>query len=277
MEEPIVKQHTEEQEMSFIDHLEELRWHLVRSIVAILIFAIAAFAAKSFIFDQIIFGPAQPEFITFKLLCALSTKIGVGNAFCIKDFNFEFINVEMAGQFLVHLKVALILGFIVAFPYVFWEFWRFVKPALYSSEVRYTRGIIFFSSLLFIIGVTFGYYLLCPFSINFFANYGVSELVGNSFKLTSYVAFISMLVLASGILFELPMVVYFLSKVGLLTPQFMREHRKHAFILTLVIAAIITPADVGTQVMVTIPVIFLYEISIFISKRVNDGIAKDFN
>ena len=261
--------------MSFIDHLEALRWHLVRAVVAIFIGAILAFIFKGFVFDRLIFGPASPDFPTFKLLCKLSQKISMGDTFCIEAFDFTFINVEMAGQFMVHLKVSLLLGFVVAFPYVFWEFWRFVKPGLHENEKSQTRGVVFFSSVLFLIGVTFGYFVLMPFSINFFANYGVSDVVNNSFKLTNYVSFITMFVIASGILFELPMVVYFLSKIGLLTPEFMRANRKQAWVVTLFIAAMITPADVGTQLLVTLPIIFLYEFSITICKRVSDQVARD--
>jgi len=264
-----------EKEMSFLDHLEELRWHLFRSVVAVMMVAVVLFVAKRIVFDWVIFGPVTPSFPTYKLLCQLSQKIGVGAAFCIEAFEFNIINIEVAGQFLVHLKVSFLLGLIIAFPYVFWEFWRFVKPALKDNEIRSTQGVVFFASLLFLCGVVFGYFILTPFSINFFGNYGVSDAVSNQWKLTNYVSIITMIVMASGILFELPMVVYILSKFGLLTPAFMREHRKHAFVMTLVIAALITPADIGTQVLVTIPVIFLYEISIGISRRVNKNLNKE--
>ncbi len=274
MAEGIEEEHSKK-ELSFIDHLEALRWHIFRASIAILIGALLAFIFKPFVFDRLIFGPASPDFPTFKFLCSLSKKVSMGNAFCIEDFNFTFINVEMAGQFMVHLKVSLLLGFVIAFPYVFWEMWRFIAPGLHDSERKQTRGVVFFSTILFMAGVLFGYYVLMPFSINFFANYGVSDVVENSFKLTNYVSFITMFVMASGILFELPMVVYFLSKIGLLTPEFMRANRKQAWIVTLFIAAMITPADVGTQLLVTIPIIFLYEFSITICKRVSDQVARD--
>lgn len=277
MAEEIDKPYEEEsKEMGFLDHLEEFRWHLVRSVIAIVSVSIITFFAKSWVFDTLIFGPSKPDFISYKLLCQLSNALKMGDLLCTKGFNFVFINTEMAGQFLVHLRVAIVLGFIIAFPYVFWEMWRFIKPALYDKEVKHTRGVIFFSSLLFLMGVLFGYYVLLPVSINFFANYGVSDMVGNSFVLSNYITFITMLVLAAGIMFELPMVVYFLSKVGLITPSFMREYRKHAFIIVLVVAAIITPPDIATQIIVAIPVMLLYEASIFISKRVTDNLAKDF-
>lgn len=264
-----------EKEMSFVEHLEELRWHIFRSGAAVLLVAIVLFIAKKTVFDLFIFGPTKPDFPTYKLLCKLSEIIGIGKAFCIESFHFNIINIEVAGQFLVHLKVSFLLGLIVAFPYVFWEFWRFISPALYDKEAQSTKGVVFGSSFLFLTGVAFGYFILTPFSINFFSNYGVSSLIANQWKLTNYVSTISMIVLASGILFELPMVVYFLSKVGLLTPEFMKSHRKHAAVVTLIIAALITPADVGTQVLVSIPVFFLYEISIGISRRVNKKREKE--
>ena len=266
-----------EKEMSFLDHLEELRWHLFRSAVAVMSVAVILFMAKRVVFDWMIFGPINPSFPTYKLLCQLSQKIGVGAAFCIESFDFTIINIEVAGQFLVHLKVSFLLGLIIAFPYVFWEFWRFIKPALKEHEIKSTKGVVFFASLLFLLGVLFGYFILTPFSINFFGNYGVSDAVINQWKLTNYVSIITMIVMASGILFELPMVVYILSKFGLLTPEFMRVHRKHAFVLTLITAALITPADIGTQILVTIPVIFLYEISIGISRRVNKNLKKELD
>lgn len=264
-----------EKEMSFVEHLEELRWHLFRSTAAIFFVAVILFIAKRAVFDYFIFGPINPDFPTYKFLCNLSDKIGIGAAFCIDTFPFKIINIEVAGQFLVHLKVSFLLGLIVAFPYVFWEFWRFLSPALYENEARGTKGVVFSSSFLFITGVSFGYFILTPFSINFFSNYGVSEMVVNQWKLTNYVSTVTMIVLASGIMFELPMIVYFLSKIGLLTPEFMRNHRKHAAVVILIISALITPADVGTQVLVAIPVFFLYEISIGISRRVNKKLEKE--
>ena len=255
-------------EMSFLDHLEELRWHLVRSVVGILVLSVIAFLSKSIIFDKIIFGPAQPSFLTYKGLCAISEAIRLGSRLCIDKIGFEVINLELAGQFLVHLKVSFVAGFVIAFPYVFWEFWRFVKPGLHRDEIQYTRWIVFFASLLFFMGISFGYFIMMPFAVNFFSNYSISGTVANTFSLTNYVGFITMFVLAAGILFELPMIVYFLSKLGLVTPDIMRHYRKHAFVVILLVSALITPADVGTQMLIATPVYFLYEISIFISARV---------
>ncbi len=256
--------------MPFFEHIEALRWHIIRSMLAVLFFTILSFLSKEFIFDTLIFGPTKSDFLTYRVLCWISDRIALGNALCIEVFSFTFINIEMAGQFIVHLKTSFLLGFIISFPYIFWEFWRFIRPALYETEAQYTRGIVFFSSLLFGIGVFFGYFIMAPTVLNFLGNYQVTEMVENSFTLTNYIGFISMFVISTGIVFELPMVVYFLSKFGLLTPDLMREYRRHAVVIILVIAAIITPSpDIGSQILVFIPVYFLYEISIFISARVN--------
>lgn len=256
-------------EMPFLEHIEVLRWHIVRSLIAVAIGSAIVFVNKSFVFDTLIFGPTTGNFITYRALCWISGRIALGKALCIDVFNFSFINIELAAQFVVHLKTSVLLGFIIAFPYIFWEVWRFIKPALHESESRYAKGIVFFSSLLFFSGVLFGYLILVPTMLNFLGNYQVSGQVQNSFTLTNYIGFISMFVLMSGAIFELPMVVYFLSKLGLVTPAFMRAYRRHAVIIILIASAVITPSpDIGSQVLVFIPVYFLYEISIFISARV---------
>lgn len=257
-----------EGEMSFIEHLEELRWHIIRSLIAIGIITVAAFIAYPFIFDVLIFGPKESDFITYDTFCWLSQNLRLGEALCMNPKDFEIINTDMAGQFITHIKVSLVLGFIAAFPYVFWEFWRFVEPGLLEEERKYSKSIVFISSLLFLIGVLFSYFVLTPFSINFFASYTLSETIQNTITLGSFIGIITTLALATGIMFELPLVVYFLSKLGLLTPAIMRTYRKHAFTVILLIAAIITPADVASQILVSVPVYFLYEISIIVSARV---------
>ncbi len=255
-------------EMSFVEHLEELRWHLIRSISAIAVFSILAFLAKTFVFDVLLLGPKKSDFLTYQAFCKFSTWVGLDKTLCLQPANFEVVNLDMMGQFLTHLKVSIAIGFIIAFPYFLWEMWRFIRPGLLQNEQQYTRGVVSISSLLFMIGVSFGYLVLSPLSINFFASYSVSGSVSNTIALSSYISIITTLVLASGIMFELPMVVYFLSKMGLLTPDNMKAYRRHAFIVILLIAAIITPADVWTQILVTLPVYVLYEISIFVSARV---------
>ena len=262
-------------DLTFLQHLEELRWHLVRSVLAILVGMVAAFLNKSFIFDTLIFGPKRTDFLTYRAFCKLGTYIHAEDSLCLTSIPFQVVNLDMAGQFMNHLKVSAILGFVAAFPYIFWEAWRFIKPALHAKERKYTRGVVFFTSILFGIGCLFGYYIMVPFSINFLGSYQVAEEVVNTINLESYVGMISMLVLSSGIIFELPMVVYFLSKIGLLTPEFMRNYRRHAVIIILVVAAVITPPDVTSQILISIPLWLLYEASIFVSARVQRSRESD--
>jgi len=252
-------------EMSFLDHLESLRWHLIRSTVAIMLFAIAAFLNKSLIFDTILLGPKNPDFITYRVLCNLSEKFNLGDALCIKEIPFILMNINMSGQFTNHIVVSIIAGFIIAFPYVFWEIWRFVSPALYVKEKKHTKGVVFFSSILFITGVLFGYFVIAPLAVNFLGSYHVSAEVANQINLNSYVTTVASISLACGVIFELPILAYFLTKVGLITPAFMRKYRRHALVVTLILAAIITPPDVISQILVSFPLLLLYEISIYIS------------
>lgn len=254
-------------EMSFLEHLEELRWHLIRSILAIILIAVAAFVMHEFIFDTIILAPKNPAFFTNRMLCALGTFLNI-KALCINSEPFEIININMAGQFSTHIMVSVIAGIIVAFPYIFFEFWTFLKPALYQKERKYARGSVFYSSLLFILGVLFGYYVIVPLSVHFLGSYSVSDEVSNQINLISYISTVSSVTLATGIIFELPILAYFLTKVGLVTPEFLRKYRKHAIVIILILAAIITPPDIFSQVLVCFPLIFLYEIGISISKRV---------
>jgi sec-independent protein translocase protein TatC len=262
-------------DMSFLDHLEALRWHILRSMVAILIVAIVVFVNKTFVFDQIILAPKNLDFFSYRALCKLSILMGMGDKLCLQQIQFSVINLDMAGQFLTHLKISAILGFIVAFPYVFWEFWRFVKPALYEKEKKSARGLVAVCSLLFGFGVLFGYFLITPFSINFLGSYHVSSEVTNTINLGSYISVISMISLASGIIFELPVVAYLLSKLGILTPDLMKKYRKHAFVITLVLAAMITPPDVTSQIIIAVPILVLYEVSIRISARVQKQLEKE--
>jgi len=234
--------------MSFLGHLEELRWHLLRAFLSIFIIAIAAFIFHEIIFDKIILAPKTPGFFTNRMLCAFSEIVNVP-ALCINSNPFEIINIRMAGQFTTHIMVSILTGIILAFPYIFFELWSFVKPALYSKEKGYTRGAVFFSSLLFLIGVLFGFFVITPLSVHFLS-----------------------VTLASGIIFELPVLVFFLTKIGLVTPSFLRKYRKHSIIAILLLSAIITPPDIFSQVLVCFPLLFLYEIGIGISKRI---IAKE--
>jgi len=255
-------------EMSFLDHLEELRWHLIRSTLAILIFASLAFIAKDFIFDTLIFGPKKIDFPTYQWFCSISQSFGQGDSFCITEMPFRIQSRTVAGQFSAHLWTSILAGFIVAFPYIIYEFWRFVSPGLHANERKHARGFIFVASLLFFIGVLFGYYMVTPLSINFLGNYTVSGEVFNDFDLSSYIGLLRTSVLASGLIFELPILIYILTKVGVVTPDMLKKYRKISLVVVLILSAIITPPDIASQVIVSVPILILYEISIFISRAV---------
>jgi sec-independent protein translocase protein TatC len=254
-------------EMSFLEHLEVLRWHLVRSIASILVFAIIAFIFKNIVFDVIIIAPKTPEFPTNRFLCMLGQELNV-QRLCINSRPFNLQTVKMAEQFSMHIIVSLIAGLIISFPYIFWEFWKFIKPAMYDKEKKTASGAVFYTSLLFMMGVAFGYYLIAPLSVHFLGNYRVSEEVISNPTLRSYVQTISSVVLASGIVFELPILAYFLTKTGLITPTFMKKYRRHSLVLILALSALITPPDIFSQIMVSLPLILLYEVGIGISKRI---------
>ena len=260
-------------EMSFLDHLEALRWHLVRSAIAILVFTIVAFLYKEILFDVIIFGPKNPDFITYKWLCLLSEKLSID--MCITTIPFTIISTNMAGQFTTHMFAAITAGFIIGFPYLLFEVWLFIKPALSGKEKKYTTGFVFWASLLFFMGVAFGYFVISPLSINFLGSYQVSEQVKNTIALDSFISIVTIMTLSCGVVFELPIVVFFLTKIGIITPQFMRAHRKHAIVINLIVAAFITPSpDVTSQMLVAVPLFLLYEISIWVSAFVERGKEK---
>lgn len=254
--------------MSFLQHLEILRWHLVRSAVAIVLGGILAFVAKAILFDVIIFGPKQPDFWTYRMFCEASRFLGTGELFCLDKMPFAILNTRMAGQFSTHIWVSLIAGFILAFPYVIYEIWRFIKPGLHPSERKYSRIILIFAAFLFMLGVLFGYYLIVPLSVQFLGTYNISAEITNFIDLNSYITTVSTVTLATGLIFELPVIAYFLGKMGLATAAGMKQYRKHAFVLTLILSAIITPPDISSQVLVTIPIVLLYEVSIKIVARI---------
>jgi sec-independent protein translocase protein TatC len=262
-------QYQEEEEeggMSFLDHLEALRWHLLRSVSAILIFTVIAFLAKSIVFGIIILGPSKIDFFTYRWLCQLSDYVGVP-ALCIDELPFTIQSRQMTGQFSMHMTSSLMVGFIVAFPYVFWEVWKFISPGLYDKERNAARGAVFFVSLLFFLGASFGYFILAPLSINFLANYQLDPSILNEFDITSYVSTLTMLVMASAIMFQLPVVVYFLAMSGLVTSGMLRSYRRHAIVVILILAAVITPPDVISQILIAMPILVLYEAGIQIAKR----------
>ncbi|GGI58015.1 twin-arginine translocase subunit TatC [Winogradskyella haliclonae] len=256
-------------DMSFLDHLEDLRWHLIRSTVAILIAGIVAFCMPGLLFDTIIFGPTKMTFLTYQWLCEMSQLIGIEDTtFCADRFPFDLQNRTVAGQFSAHIWTAIYAGFIIAFPYVLYQLWKFISPGLKQNERRNSRGFIIIASILFFIGVLFGYYVITPLSFNFLANYSISDLVVNDFDLNSVIAVVRSSALASGIVFELPIIIYFLTKVGLVTPQILKKYRKFALVIVLIISAVITPPDIASQVIVAVPILILYQVSIFISRIV---------
>jgi sec-independent protein translocase protein TatC len=260
----------EEKEHSFLDHLEILRWHLIRSAAAILVFTTLAFIFPEFLFDKIILASKSPDFATYKFFCWLSETLHFGEALCIKEAPFELMNIKMSGQFSTHIVSSLVAGFVCAFPYVFWEIWRFVKPALHGSEKKYSRGVVFYTSLLFILGVLFGYYAVAPLSVQFLGNYQVSSQVVNQINLNSFISTVTTVCLANGIVFLLPILIYFLSKLGLISPEFLRQYRKHSLVILMILAAIITPPDIMSLILVTFPLMLLYELSIKVSAKFQD-------
>jgi sec-independent protein translocase protein TatC len=256
-----------EKEMSFLEHLEELRWHIIRSILAIVVFMIIAFIFKSFIFDSIILAPKNPAFFTNRMLCHLGDLLNT-TALCINTKPLNLININMSGQLTTHFAVAMVAGLILAFPIVLWEFWQFFRPALKVNEAKYAKGAVFAASILFFIGVLFGYFMLAPLSLHFLSSYEISAEVTNQINIRSYISTLTSVCLATGLVFELPIIAFFLTKIGLITPTFMRKYRKHAIVVIFIIAAIITPPDVFSQTLVAIPLLILYEVSILISARV---------
>ncbi len=250
--------------MSFIDHLEELRWHLIRALAAVLVFTIAAFLAKDLVFHDIILGPSRTDFWTYRMMCKWGAYVG-SDALCIDELPFILQSREMSAQFAMHITTSFVVGLICAFPYLFWEIWRFVSPALYDTERSLSTGAVFFVSLLFMLGTLFGYYLVAPLSINFLAHYQVDPSIVNEFDINSYISTLTMLVLACALMFQLPMVVLFLTKLGVATPASMRAYRKISIVIILVVSAVITPPDVTSQILIALPLMLLYEISIYLS------------
>jgi sec-independent protein translocase protein TatC len=254
-------------ELTFWDHLEELRWVLIRSLIATVSLSVVAFINKNFIFDKIFLAPKESWFITNRLFCELGELLN-SPTLCLDNSKLQLININLSGQFTTHMTMSFALGAFVASPYIIFEFWRFIKPALHAKEKKYSKGAVLICSILFIIGVVFAYYLIVPLTINFLGSYQVSEQVANTITLSSYLSNIITLCLWMGVIFEVPVLVYFLTKTGIITPEFMKSYRKIIIVALLVLSAIITPPDVISQTMVFIPLFILFEISIVISERV---------
>lgn len=262
-------------EMSFLDHLEELRWLLVRGSAAVLIMAVVTFFISDYIFDTIIFGPTKTDFVTYRFFCDLSHYVGFKDSICVESLPFIIQNTNMEGQVNILVWICVTAGFILAFPYILWLLWGFVSPALYEKEKKNAKIFIFIASILFFIGVLFGYFVVVPMSVNFFATFKVSEVVKNQFSLDSYISLIKTSVIASGLFFEMPIIIYFLTKLGLVTPQFLRKYWKYAVVIILIVAAIVTPPDVVSQLIVAIPMLLIYEVSILLSVLVHKKQRKE--
>lgn len=267
----MAKSNNTNKEMSFLNHLEELRWLLVRSTGFILGGGVIAFIFSDFIFNKVIFAPKSKDFVTYQFFCRIAQKFNLDQSFCSQDLPFEIQNRTMDGQFSVLIWTCISAGFIIAVPFILWEIWKFISPALYQKEKKYAKVFIVISSLLFFLGVVFGYYVITPLSINFLANLEVSNIVKNQIDINSYIGLVKTTSIACGLVFELPIIMYFLSVMDLVSPQFLREYRKYAIVLILIVAAIITPPDVISQIIVSIPLLILYEVSIYISKFVQRG------
>ncbi len=241
-----------EKEMSFWEHLDELRWHLVRSIVAVVLLGIVAFIFKDLIFDRIILAPIRQDFLTTRLLCGFSEWVGVP-ALCLDNSQLEIINIKMSGQFMTHMYISIMAGVILAFPYILYEIWKFIVPALKPNERKHSKSAVWVCSVLFLFGVLFSYFLIVPLTINFLGTYQVSEAVANNVSLNSYISTVVSVSLSVGIVFELPVFVFFFTRIGVLTPDFLRKNRKYTIVILLVISAIITPPDIFSQILWLFP------------------------
>jgi sec-independent protein translocase protein TatC len=263
-------------EMSFIDHLEELRWHLIRSVVAILIGAIVVYIYVREVVDKVLLAPAHDDFVSYKWFCQAGHALRLGETLCMKGVKVSFISTEMTGQFISSFTVAFVGGFIIAFPYIFWEFWKFVRPALSEKELKKTRGVIFWVSFLFFLGVAFGYFILTPFMVNFYFSYSLSPLIEIKPTFSDYVENLIYTTVGIGVLFQLPLLMMVLARIGIVTGRFLKKYRRHAFVLILIAAAIITPStDPFSLTIVTIPLYALYEASIIIASRINRAQDKE--
>jgi sec-independent protein translocase protein TatC len=256
-----------EVEMSFIDHLEALRWHIIRAAIAVVVFSLVAFFNKQLLFHDLILGPSRADFWTYRMFCKIG-QLFSSSTECGDQVHFIIQNREMSGQLTMHISTSFIAGICLTFPYLFWELWRFIKPGLYPHERANSRGAVFFVSFLFLLGLLFGYYIAAPLSIQFLAEYNVDPSIQNQMDLQSYLSTLTTMTLSCAFVFELPMIVFFLAKAGLVTPELMTLYRKHAIVVILIIAAVITPPDISAQIIVTIPILLLYELSIHIARVV---------
>lgn len=270
----------EGEEMAFVDHLEALRWHIVRSLLAVVVLGVIIFIKIDWVFENVVTGPLHDNFLTYKLMCRFGHFLHLGDTLCMPSINIKLQATEFSSQFMTSITIAFVGGFIAAFPYVFWEMWRFIRPALKPSELKSTRGSIFYVSLFFFSGAAFGYFLLGPFTFNFLANYtlGTSQILETRPTLNDYLENLVDIIIGCGLAFELPILAYVLTKIGLLTPEILASSRKYAIVIILVVAAVITPSpDWTSQMLVFVPLFLLYQLSIVVSKRAYKEMIKHDN
>lgn len=261
--------------MSFWGHIDALRGHLFRSVLVVFILAVVLFCFPGFLFDTVIFGPLKNDFITYRAFCKLGHVLNLGNELCFGQYEFKLQSLGLADQFTAQMWISFLGGLILGSPYLLWEIWRFIKPALKEKEKKTSTGFIISATLLFVVGVLFSYFIIVPLTVNFLGNYRVSTMIENNFTMDSYISTVTTLSFAAGLVFELPVIIYFLSKFGLVTPEIMRKYRKHAFVGILIVSAVITPSpDVTSMLLVAFPLYFLYEASIFVSYFVLNKQAK---
>lgn len=260
------KAEKQEGEMTFWDHLRELRSHLVKSLLSVVLLAIIAFVNKDFLFNNIILAPKDADFITNQLLCKLGMLVNI-DYFCVSEFSLKIININMSGQFMTHLYISFMAGVVMAAPYIIYQFWKFVEPALYDHEKKNSGSTVLVCSALFLTGVAFSYFLVVPLALNFFGSYHVSAEVANQISLSSYISMVVTVTISIGLVFELPVILFFLTKAGLVSIDFLKKNRKYMLVIVLILSAIITPPDVFSQIMVTLPLMVLYELSIIMAKR----------
>ncbi len=266
-----IKLTQEKSHMSFIDHLEVLRWHILRIAIAVVSATILIFIFIDWVFDHVVFAPARTDFITYSSLCSLGHKLHIGDALCMPPVNIKLLGSTVSGPFMSAISISFMGGIILAFPYIFWEVWRYIKPALNAKEIKSASGSIAWVSVCFFLGAAFGYYLLAPFTFNFLANYKLGTTGAYTYlpTLDDYIDTLTSIILGCGLGFELPVISFVLSKIGIVNPKMLRDYRKYAYVVILILAAVITPSpDWTSQAIVTIPLILLYEISIFLSKKV---------
>lgn len=262
-------------DMTFFEHLDELRKYLVRAVAGIAVFTILALAFKDVLFTGIIFAPTRLDFWTYEMLCKLSYWVNNTDDLCIQSVDYIIFSPSVTAQFTQYFMVSAIAGIIISFPWILFQLWLFIKPALSSKEVKSAKGMVFYCSGLFFIGVLFGYYMLTPVSLNFLGSFKLMDSIENKFTVESYIGFVTMLTVATGIIFELPIIIYFLARIGIVSVEFLKKYRRYAIIIILLLSAIITPPDVTSQVLMTIPLAILYEVGIIIARRVERRKARE--